>query len=329
MKKLSSNIIAITLLVCLCFSNGSIGFASENASKMNDLRYKKIVTPKFYQNKNTTDLKNGNYLFHNNGKAIKSDYFKAGKSEGNHLVAVTISKDSRTSIETAYFINKESISKDKLAKMIKERELYTILGIEKPKDNEYDNPVVKRYSWTWYWKDLELAYLTTNINAFKLTGNVTFNNKSNCHLWNIKSASILNTSYAKDIMNQNTKIDVGKDEQKIVKYEPIYSDERTITFKLGGMGIFPISISEHPGKLNIKNMSSAYSNYGKWEFYERSSLTNEYRTEPSVEVINEDSNVSLDLNHSTLLNYYDYENYSWNAEDYKTGILNIYMSNSK
>ncbi len=323
MKKILSTIITITILVGFCVLSGNTSFASTDNFKNNELGYEKIETSEFYQNITTADLKNGAYLFHNNGKAIKSDYFKEGKSEGNHLVAVTISKDSRANIETAYFINKDSISEETLARMILERELYTVLGTEKPKDDEYDDPVVKRYSWTWYWKDLELAHLTTSINAFKKTGNIIFNDKQNYHWWNIKSASLLNSSYAKDIMNQNTEMDVSKDEQKLVEYEPIYSDEGTITFKLGGIGIFPISISEHPGKLSIKNMSSAYSSYGKWEFYERSSLTNEYKTEPSVQVISKDSNVYLDLSHSTLLNYYDYENYSWNAEDFKTGNIVI------
>lgn len=290
-----------------------------------------IVTSEYSQFESTAyscyDLKPQDVIIHNYGKAIESDYFVEGKSEGNKLIAVKYENTEYGMIENVYFANVESVSIDNLVEMVSApisiSELEKINTVQAKSSVDSD---IKKYNWEFYSSNIFgtqflQATLTTTITPVKQSANSTINGKS-CSVWDVTSFSQLEKKECIRLNNQYTRLSVDLDNQELLSYGPIGSTSGgDVTVNLGEGGVPSLSYTFNIDGFSVTDLSSMADNYGRWAFIDNVGNEASFTTQPGIRATNTTGNFIVELSHTVEL-----EPNAGSYREHGTGVIQIYLS---
>lgn len=319
MKKLISSILAMSLLIVTAlnvFAETPDLFEGVNEIVVNE--YSQINTSLY----STYSLESEDTIIHNNGNAIKSDYLVNGKEEGNYLIAIKYENSDYGIVETAYFANKESVSADDLIRIVSEDNNSNISEMSvATKSRSADDPIYKRYNWTFYLGDIVEATLTSVVNLTRQTSTATINGVS-CSVWDVTTFTQLEKDMCYRLNNQYTRLSVDLQNQTLVAYGPTESTSGgDVSVGLDGAGVPSISYTFSIEGFSVDNLSSLNDNYGRWKFSNGVGFETSMTTEPGIRATNTTGDFVVELSHTTnvtaLTGLYN---------NHQTGVIQIYCS---
>lgn len=315
MKKIISSLLTIALLLVMPTNV----FAS--TPKLFQEATEVITSEYLQRGISAYSLDDQDTIIHNNGKAIKSDYFAEGKDEGNYLFAVKCENTAYGVVETAYFANVESMSTGELVEIVSNSNN----NIEKlepvSKARSADAPIYKNYQWSFYSNNILQSTLTTTVELTRQTTTATMNNVP-CSVWDVVTFSQLERENCIRLNNQYTRLSVDYTNQKLISYGP---DESTsggdVSVGLDGAGVPSVSYTFNIDGFSIEDLSSLSKKYGRWSFIDKLGSEQHFTTKPGIRATNTSGDFIVELSH-TMNASVD----SFNTIDKSTGVLQIYCT---
>ena len=258
---------------------------------------------------------NDDYMIHNNGKPIESDYFVEGKDEGNVLVAVTLDNDNGKFMEHAYFTDDLDMQLDELAEFVESE------NVSNRSEAKVSDDVTKKYSWKFTSKSDKSRYsnLSTTLEFHRRSDDTDFNGKS-ASVWDIESFSQLEQKTAHRINDLYTRLDVDKSAQELISYGPTGSQSGgSASVSLSGF-VPTISYDFDMDGFSMKDLSSMSSNYGRWHFYDGFGNVDSFSVTPGVRATNTSGDFVLELSHIAEISFI------LTSEERGTGVIQVYVS---
>ena len=320
MKKTLNRIFMIVLMITIISSQA----LATNMPNFKKHDFKEVVKPQVSQRLMSKEIskmnfkKNKKYVIHNKGKALKSDYFAKGKSQGNNLMAVTYIKQGSKIIETAHFANKDSLTQNELDEMIQDKA--TLIDTQLMQVQATSEPIIKKYNWSFYSGSVLQAKLTTSVTSERKTDNGTIDGEA-CSVWDVTTFSQLEKENADRLNNQYTRLDVDASNQELISYGPTVSTSGgDVSVGLDGAGVPSISYSFNIDGFSVKDLSSLSSNYGRWKFVDNFGNESHFTTKPGIRATNTSGDFLVELSHTADLNESDHEQVT-----HYTGVIQIYL----
>ncbi|MGM9917180.1 hypothetical protein [Anaerotignum sp.] len=267
-------------------------------------------------------ISGANYIIHNEGAPMQSDYFAEGKDEGNHLIAVTIKHIGNQTMEHAYFTNSERVDLNTLNDIITDN----VYAEEEAKLMEESGSAraTKRYSWTFEGNNDSSKYtkLTTTVYLTKQTSSEPYNNTT-ASIWDISTFSQLERKTAVRLNEMVTRIDVDQSAQALLSYGPTGNSsggEVSVNFD-PTTRVPSVGYSFDIEGFSMRDLSSMSGNYGRWRFYDNIGNQASLATEPGVRAANTKGDFVVELSHTV-----DFKATTSTSEQHGTGVIQIYTS---
>ena len=325
MKKTVKRIFIAALIFIMVSSQVSATNLFDNHKKdFKEVIQSQVTQKSIGKNISSMNLDKNNYAIHNNGKAMKSDYFVEGKNKGNYLIAVTYIKNGNRIIETAHFANKDKLTQNELDEIIKED---TQVSKTQSEDNQLvqiqstGEPIIKKYNWSFYSGSVLQAKLTSSVTAERKTANGTIDGVP-CSVWDVTTFSQLEKENAIRLNNQYTRLNVDLINEELISYGPTESTSGgDVSVGLDGAGVPSVSYTFNIDGFSVEDLSSLSGNYGRWKFVDNFGNEPHFTTKPGIRATNTSGSFIVELSHTANLNESDYDQVT-----HYTGVIQIYLA---
>ncbi|MBN4050876.1 hypothetical protein JYU01_01130 [bacterium AH-315-L21] len=269
------------------------------------------------------DLEENVHVIHNNGKAIKSDFFTEGKNEGNYLIAVTYISQGNTINKTVHFANKNSLTQRELDAVIHREVKLSRAQTGNPhriQVQSASSSIIETYSWSFFEGSTLGATLRTNVTSQRMADNAIINGVPGS-VWDVTSFSQLEKVNGTRLNNKYTRLSVDLTNQELLSFGPAQSTSGgTVSFSLSGGGVPSASYSFNIDGFSVVNLSSLSRKYGRWKFVDHFGSEPQFVTDPGIRATNTSGSFIVELSHTASVTYNNTI-----ARKHRTGVIQIHL----
>ncbi len=322
----------LTLIISSTSANSILTFASSNVDKSSKSNIENIIkdsndnmillrkanpnidifdyiSDEYYESKDsiaTYGAKNKDVLIHNNGKPIKTNVLV--EKNGYELIAVhKYINDNYDYAE--YFYSTENKNNINIIKdNIKNNDLMGAKGISTNNtQNSKEAPIFRKSNWNYNWNGSKYYTMTDSLTFERKSKSANYNGKK-VSVWDITSVGqIKGARSGTRINNQYTRMSAEAfGSQSLIDYGPSVNSGGNLSVSLDGL-VPKLSWGFNLGNWKTQDLSSLYSNYGRWKFTGPAfGMSQIFTSKPGVRMTNGRGNFGLEVSHTHATNHGDF-----------------------